>query len=715
MAAMFAALPAAAQTQPAPQSQDKPADKSTQVQGVTVTAGPEPVRTSIDRKSYDISKDLQTQSGGSIADALRNVPSVDVDLNGNVSIRGDAHVQILVDGQPSGLFKGAGAGQVLTTLPADQYERVEVLTNPSAANSPEGSGGVINLITKKTRKGGLSGAVRAAQGTRGRWSAGLSAAYKADKFSATLAAGYRYDPQRSVDDSRRQTFDALGHLISTGDQTDIRQGALHIWYVNAGANYDLDAKTQLSAEGHYNDYFYGVGSNTTLDGFDPAGVQNLDFERNGRVHDDRVTGGGSATLRRAFAGDNHDLTFVLSRDRTTYSQAQRFTDLSLSPPAPDAFDALLNGYVETTSDFKADYERPMPGAAKLKAGVEYLLDDYTGANAGFLQAVSPAAPLDPAQSDHFHGRREIDSVYATYEQPFGKFTVLAGLRGEQTRVEIDDTAAAIVNRTDRFRLYPSLHISYQIDDTQQLILSYSQRVQRVVLDELDPFVFVASPTTSYSGNPHLRDQQTQVWEAGYSYKSSGTTYLATLYRKDNQDQTTQVDFLRPDGGLLTTPQSLGRSTATGLELVAAGHLTKALSYNLSANYYRTEFDAAPLGFTGDRAGTTLSGRASLNWQASERDLFQISVRGSGRQVLPQGFTELGPLVNVGYRHKLSETLAVFVTAQDAFTTYRQETQSSGPLFRDDVHDRARTPAAFIGVTWSFGAGPKKDEGFNYNN
>src|SRR5262249_36610242 len=140
---------------------------------------------------------------GSVADALRNVPSVDVDMSGNVTIRGDQNVQILVDGQPSSLFKGAGAGQALLSLPADQYERVEVMTNPSAAYSPNGSGGVINLITKKTRKAGRSGSLRAAQGTAGRWSTGLTYAYKGDRVSATLAAGYRYDPQTSVDTDHR--------------------------------------------------------------------------------------------------------------------------------------------------------------------------------------------------------------------------------------------------------------------------------------------------------------------------------------------------------------------------------------------------------------------------------------------------------------------------------------------------------------------------------
>jgi outer membrane receptor protein involved in Fe transport len=725
LAAALAVLPAGAalaQAAPAPdQSQQqqpasKPAAKpsSTEVQGITVTSDPNAFRSSPDKRSYDLTKDLQATTG-SVADALRNVPSVDVDLNGNVSIRGDGNVRILVDGQPSSQFKGPGAGQALLSIPASQFERVEVMTNPSAAYSPEGSGGVINLITRKTRKAGTSGSIRAAQGTRGRWSVGANAAYKGDRLTATVATGYRYDPQRSVDDDRRVTLDPLsGDATGRSNQTQTRQGALHIFYLNTGVDYRLDPKTQVSAEGHYNDFFYGVGAETALDGFDANGNPDLVFDRNGTVRNERRSGGASATLRRSFAGDDHNLVVVLSHDRTTYGQTERYTDISTLPPAPDAFDRLLTSYTESVDDLKGDYTRPMPGKAQLKAGFDLQNDDYSSANDGFLAASSPDSPFDPSQTDRFHARRRVDSVYATYEQPIGKVTVLAGLRGETSHLDLSDVPAAFASQSTAFRPYPSLHVSWDIDDSQQVLVSYSQRVERAVLDELDPFVHIESPVSGYAGNPNLKDQQTQVYEAGYQYKAGGAYYLATFYYKDNAHTPTQVSVLEPDGLLVTTAASLGHSTAAGLELVANGHITKALSYNVSADWHRTEFDAASLGF-GSRAGDTLSGRGSLNWQATPTDLFQISVRASGRQVTPQGFHELGPLVNVGYRHKLSDQLSLFVTAQDAFATYRQETFTDGLRFRDDVHDRGRTQAAFIGFTYAFGAGAKKDEGFNYNN
>ena len=160
---------------------------------------------------------------------------------------------------------------------------------------------------------------------------------------------------------------------------------------------------------------------------------------------------------------------------------------------------------------------------------------------------------------------------------------------------------------------------------------------------------------------------------------------------------------------------MAHSTNLGLELVANGHLTKTLSYNVSANWYRTDLDADALGFPQTRSGTTLSGRGSINWQATANDLVQVSGRASGKQITPQGFFELGPLLNLGYRHKVNERLSLFITAQDAFATYRQITQTFGPTFRDILHDRARTQAAFIGFSYAFGGGAKKDPGFDYSN
>ena len=707
-AALAQSAPSTGSSQPTP-----PADKgASTVQGVTVTGQQNDFHSSPDKRSYDLTKDLQGQTG-TLADVLRNIPSLSVDLNGNVSIRGDANIQILVDGKPSGMFKGPGAGQVLQSIPADQYERVEVMTNPSAAYSPEGSGGIINLITKKTRKSGASGSIRANQGTRGRWGVSATGAYKGDKVSAQVAGGYRYDPQHATDNDVLTTLGPGGVPTSTTKQTAVEAGPLHIWYLRGSANYTVDPKTQFSVEGHYTHIVLDEHDVSSLEGFDTSGTLDQVFTRTGRDDTDRQTQGGSATLSHSFAGDNHDLTFVASYDRTPYDLGLDFADTSALPPLPQMFDRVRSAGAGGLGDVKADYEAPMPHGAQLKAGYELQIETSDSTNAGFLGALSAAAPNDPAQNDRYHFRRQINMLYATWQQPIGKLTVLAGVRGEEGRVNVDDAPAALAKTSDHFRLYPSLNLSYKLDDAQQLTTSYSQRVERPPAGLFDPFVYLDGSFYAHAGNPDLRDQITQAFEAGYEYKAGGRYYLATLYFKDNRYGVTSVASLLPDGVLLANFANLTNSHSTGLELVANGKLFPQLGYNISADLHRTEIDA-DIGFPA-RAATTLSGRASLDWQAMTNDLFQISLRASGKEVNPQGFSELGPLINLGYRHKVSERLAVFVTVQDAFATYRNSSQFIDPTFFETLHDRGRTQAAFIGFSYAFGGGAKKDPTFDYNN
>ena len=181
------------------------ASSATNVKGVTVTGTPPPVRSSIDRRSYDITKDLNATTG-TVADVLRSVPALSVDLQGTVSIRGDSNVVIMVDGKPSTLFQGPGRAQALQSMPADEYERVEVITNPSAAFSPEGTGGIVNLISKKTRKPGRSGSVRVNADPTGRWNAGVSASQKTDKLTLSVNGGVRRDLQAPTTVEMRDGF-----------------------------------------------------------------------------------------------------------------------------------------------------------------------------------------------------------------------------------------------------------------------------------------------------------------------------------------------------------------------------------------------------------------------------------------------------------------------------------------------------------------------------
>lgn len=260
----------------------KPQDGRT-VEAVTVVgASAQGFRSDIDRKSYGIASDLQTTTG-SISDALRNIPSVEVDPQGNVSLRGDTNVTILLDGKPSGQFKGASAAQALQALPADSIERVEVITNPSAEFSPEGAAGIINLIRKKARKPGASGSVRATLGNEGRRQVGVTGSYNSEKLTVSGDLNGRYDPQSGDGLDSRELLDGQGHVLSTSQTENHGSGHVDRWAAHASLDYDLDPKTRVSGDARFSHFDVDQSPEAKFQGEDPHGALIQAFDKPGRL------------------------------------------------------------------------------------------------------------------------------------------------------------------------------------------------------------------------------------------------------------------------------------------------------------------------------------------------------------------------------------------------------------------------------------------------
>ncbi|THD60745.1 TonB-dependent receptor [Phenylobacterium sp.] len=722
LAAMLASAAAAAQAQeqtppaaPAagtPASPAKPQAERT-LEGVTVTAAPaQGLHSDIDRKSYGIASDLATTTG-SIGDALRNIPSVEVDPQGNVSLRGDSNVTILLDGKPSGQFKGASAAQALQALPADSIERVEVITNPSAEFSPDGAAGIINLISKKTRKPGASGSIRVNLGDLGRKSGGLTGSYNSAKLTVSADINGRYDPQSAHGLDARTVLDGQGHELSTSQTENRGGGHLDRWGAHVSADYDLNPKTRISGDLRFSHTDVDQSPRALFQGEDPAGDPIQAFDDQGRLKWGLGDREAQATVRRSFGGDDHTLTVNISRERIDDVRDQAFDLTTALPPSPAVFTDLRTQNAADGSELKADYVRPMPADGKLKAGYDLRVDDNRYDNIGRVGG-SPADALpDPTQSNLFLYKQTVEAAYATYEQPFGDWTALAGLRLEDVDLDLNQVTTVQTHDTSYVRAYPSLHLAYKISDAQQLTLSYSKRVQRPNPEDLNPFPIQLGPLSFQAGNPNLQPQTTDSFEAGYQYRAGGAYYLATLYYRQNAHGVTDVITAQADGVLLTTKENLSDSKAAELELVANGHLTKTLSYGASMNLYWNEIDAVSdgleqlLDFAGRRSAFEVGGRGSLTWQPTARDTFQATTTLNAKRLTPQGYIEPFALTYLGYRHKFRDDLFGVVTIQDPFEGLRFRQVTSTPILEDHSDQHIHIRGIFFGVTRTFGGGGKK--------
>jgi outer membrane receptor protein involved in Fe transport len=695
---------------PAP-AQETPAEESSIVGDVTVTARADAVRTSIDSTSYSLANDLQA-STGSLADALRNVPSVDVDPQGNVTLRGDSNVTILIDGRPAGVLTGEGRAQALLQMQADQYARIEVMTNPSAAYSPEGSGGVINLITKPNApKPGLTttGSVRANVGDDGRWNLGLSGSQIRGGLTLSGDLGVRHDTVEQLVDRERERFDTVsGQFLPSRQRQDIGFDS-DGFYGRLGLEYKLTEKDQLSLEVRASD-FENTGSGVErFEAENAAGAVVSSYRRDTDVDQQFANQGVTARLLHRFDDLGHEWTNEVRIDQGDNTLDLSTVNLPVTPVGAPSYERVENDGHFTIMALTSAYVRPM-GDAKLRLGYELEIRQPQQDNAVSRGASATGLSVIPGLTSRFKAEQTVHALYATYERPLGgKLSAQFGLRLEQAHIQVDQVSAGATASQDYFRAYPTLHLSYALSETQTTRASYSRRIQRPQPFQLNPFVSYQDPLNLRSGNADLEPQETDAFEAMWQMRSGQSFYQATAYYRDTRKAFTDVASDIGGGVLLTRPENLGSRRDTGVEVVANGKLLSTLRYGASINVFRQEIDASAIPGATDRSGTQVSGRLNLNWQPTAKDFVQIAGQWNGEALLAQGTREGGGMINLGYRRKLNETLAFQLTVRDVLDEFGDVTTYDTPLFRDRTERHFGGRAGYVGLTWTFGGGPRRQQ------
>ncbi|MBP8072714.1 MAG: TonB-dependent receptor [Brevundimonas sp.] len=714
------AAPAQAQTPPpapaATPQEEAPAEEAAALDDVVVSAQPNEVRTSIDSISYSLANDLQAATG-TLAEALRNVPSVEVDQDGNVSLRGDANVTILVDGRPSSQFNGPSRGQLVQQIPASQYARIEVMTNPSAAYSPEGSGGVINLISKpNTPRVGqtTTGSLRANIGDGGRYNFGGSVAHVIGKTTLSADVGVRHDAfLQEVERTRTRLDTGSGQFLESRQTQDI-DGDSDNTFVRFAVEHNLDDKTQITGDIRHVDVDSFADSLDLYEADAAGGGLAAAYERNSGGGFSGTFSGGSARVLRRFNDQGHEWSNEIRYDRNRFVFGFDTEVDQQIPALPLSYETIENRNRQNQIGFTSAYVRPTADGGRFRAGYELQAVNLELDNFVARGPAPNALVIDPIVSNEFHVDQQVHAVYATFERPFGeKFSGQFGLRLEQAYIDLDQVTTNIQASNDYFRAYPTMHLQYTINDGETLRGSYSRRIQRPGPQDLNPFLTYQDSFNYRAGNPDLLPQETDSFELTWQKRVTPAFYQATLYYRDTQDAFTPVTTDLGTGIFLTRPENLGSSRSMGLELVANGALHSTLRYNASINAFRQEIDAAGLAGASDSSGESVSGRLTLNWTPTQDDFIQVSGIWTGDQLLAQGVREQSTLVNLGYRRKLNQDWSFQATVRDLFDDFGSTTTIATPTFTDTTRQTFGGRAAYIGLTWSFGSGQRRPEQFDF--
>jgi outer membrane cobalamin receptor len=695
-------LPGLCCAEPAMAQAAKPAPAAPST--IVVTAQPAKSQALLDRQVYVVSGDLQSTTG-SAADVLNLVPSVDVNPDGGVALRGDSNVTILVDGKPSAALSGAAAGTSLLQFPASDIDRIEVMTNPPAQYKASGSGGVINIITKKTRKAGLSGTLRANGGEAGRAVLGADGTYNAGPLKLTGGLGFRQEMrERLTTDNRIETV--AGQPPGQSAQSVDEHFRRLTPSVKAGIDYELNKRQTVGVGINVSDMTGHRYFDQTNTGGPAGGASQSLSTRHSDGYERHIEQSAEGHFAQKLWRPDETLSLSLQQSGVREQENYFYTNAYRSPPAPNSFDDLSLGLDLIKTEFNLDYDLPFGEAGDLKLGyaLESDLNDFNNFGDS-IDAVSGRRTLNPAISNHFRYRQTVNALYGAYDRTIGPWRMQAGLRAEGSAATWRLITGNIPGAQREWGLYPSLQLARALGDMDKLTVSLSRRVTRPDPESVNPFTDNQDVFNPRAGNPNLRPQDT--WSGQLAYVHSGAFgYGVTAYYREDRDSFTSVSQPEGAGVVLTTQANLPLARSGGVEFSANGKLGQAFSYNLSGQGFWSQIDARPLGAVGLKATSGLNLKASVEYRPTAADTLQISLSRTDRKLTPQGFIAAIELVNLGYRRQLRPDLAAVFTLSDAFNGQKQ-LRLVQTLTLTDAYQRYQIGRiAMIGLVWSFG-GPAK--------
>jgi hypothetical protein len=694
------------------QAQDgAPPKPARPVQGLTVTAERPKTQTQLDRQVYTVTGNLQTTTG-SAADVLNEVPAIDVDVDGNLTLRGDPNVTILIDGKPSAQFTGPNAGLALQQFPASQIDRIEVMTNPPAQYKAAGSGGVVNIVTKKGRTPGLSGVLRGSGGEFGRAVAGLDLTFNEGPIKGSAGVAVRHDLRVRISTSNRLETDPVsGDETQSFESIDERFNRL---IVSETARID-DALNARQSVG-------GVVSYSALDGHrffiqrntggPPGAAIDIEQARLSDGYEWHMDASEEGHFEQRLRSPDESLRFSIQRSLTRERENYSYINTFALPAASPTFDDLHLGNDIIATEFAADYELHRKDA-DLKLGYDYEHDENGFDNVGHtIDPMSRVRTIDPAVSNHFRYDQRIDALYGEYERPLGRWDLQAGLRAEAANVSFLLITGGMAGGRRDFGVYPSLHLDRASGARGKLSLGVSRRINRPDPEALNPFADHQDTHNLRAGNPNLLPQDTWKLDAGYTFADASFHWSATAFFRHDRNSFTSVEEPLGNGVVLITNENLPQSQSGGLDFSVGGKLGSKLSYELSGEAFYTQIDARTLGAAGLSSTVGLNLKASLDYRPTSLDLAQISLSHTGRRLTPQGSVAPIDLVNIGYKHQLRPDLAIVATVSDAFDGQKFRRFATAPGLTDHYLRYQVGHIAFAGLVYTFG-GPSKGKATDF--
>lgn len=704
--------------------------KTQDIQGVVITATTKPYRVELDKKVYDPSTDLISK-GGNLQDVLSNVPAISVDTDGTVSMRGNTNIKFLINGKPSALLGIDDGADALKSIPADQIDRIEVITNPSSKYEASGTAGILNIILKKSKKLGFNGSVTGTIGYLPNTSLNANLSWKKGAWTYFLNGGGGYSKNKNNNNLLYQTLlddNSLRNqsLIlrkrdggSTGDSNN--------YNVNTGFVVDLTDKSSLNASVVFRNFKYNSDDRTdifekyfTKDSLGVKGSYDLStFQQNiGERNNNSFQADLGFDQKIGDKGQTISISGSFQNSKGDNNSVSTENSISTLPMNPTT--NILNNIFSTTDNKtylgKADYELPIGDQSKVEAGIRY---DYNKNDYDYAVDQSkdnaPLSPLDDYTSKTLYSEK-IAAAYTQFKSKIGSFGYQAGLRVENTNIDIDFKNIGTfeqVQKTKKYTgLFPSLFLSYDLGKDNQLLLNYSRRIQRPRSFFLVPFNSYDSRSI-FKGNPDLNPTYENSFELGYSISNKKITLNPTLYYKKSQDE---VNFLQiptmVNGNTLisTQPVNAGSEAQYGLDLNANYDPTKWLRLmgSLDLYGYKNTGSFGETSFAGNGFSSRI--RLTTTFKPDKNTSFQFQGFYRGAEKTVSNNRKGMYVVNFGASRTILKgdgTLAFNI--QDIFNTRAREFTFTGAEYTQFSYNQFSPRQFSLSFTYRFKQGDKVDQ------
>lgn len=712
--------------------------KTQEIQGVTITVATKPYKVELDKRTYDPSQDIVSK-GGNLQDVLSNVPSVSVDTDGTVSMRGSSNVRFLINGKPSALLGIDDGANALQSIPADQIERIEVITNPSSKFEASGTAGILNIILKKSKKTGFNGSIIGTLGYLPQTNLNTNLSWRKGNLTWFLngGGGYRESKNTNRTDNYFSNVTKTGNTLQS-NQENISDSRNNNYNASTGIVYDFTDKTSFNLSGTVRTFDSESTGNVTYDN-QLFNAPNTFRNRLTNSFNDNLAFQGDIGLDHKFDDKGQNIALSLS-----LQSSRSYNDTNIDETKDGNFE-LKNIINQNTNNKtligKADYELPIGQNSKIEAG--YRLDINQNDYDNDVRESTVAAPALNFLGTYTYDaryREMFNAGYLQFKSKIGKVGYQLGVRNEYSNVDIDYTNLNpndqdIRSRKSYNNLFPSVYLSYELAKDSQFLLNYTRRIDR-------PRSFFLIPNPSYNDNQNIFDGNIDLnpsyvdsFEFGYSISKKKFTINPTIYYRHQTDDTKMLvynekeTFTNSLGQLEdrivfhTKPINLGSDDRFGLDFNFNFDATSWLKFlgNVDLFGYKTkgsimyntlDNDGNPIVATADFNGSGFATRARLTSTFKIDKTFSFQLQGFYRGGQKTAFQDRKDIYALNFG--ASKTIwdgngTLSFNVQDIFNTRAMRSTTFGENFVRESYMQWQPRQFAVSLTYRFKQGEKIDQ------